>query len=132
MNIRRSAAVTGLVAALVSVATILAPSALASTVVSSGTSAKGGYGVAGFTNGGHLYACDEGTPDGLRAMAFLYVSGHSTPVVAQDFNGSNAECSDPYLFVDWIEVGTSYTLTACIQNGSTGSPQKCRSASGVF
>ncbi|GGP65943.1 hypothetical protein [Saccharothrix coeruleofusca] len=132
MAARRFATAIGMVIALFTAAALAAPVASASTVVSSGSSAKGGYGVAGFTDGAHLYACDEGKPDGMRAMAFLWVSGHTKAVVAQDFNGSNAECSDPYLVVDWIEVGTSYRLEACIQDGASGTPQKCRSKYGVF
>ncbi|MFB7470428.1 hypothetical protein [Kitasatospora sp. NPDC056184] len=107
----------------------LAPSASAAGAVYTGTSSKGGYGIAEISATRYFYACDLGSADGLRVVAHLWPDGHSYQWV-QDANGSNGSCGSGIQLS--LPIGTGYTLRVCLRDGADGIDQLCRQERGTI
>ncbi|GGT72076.1 hypothetical protein GCM10010207_82640 [Streptomyces atratus] len=117
---RRTAITAGAVVCLTAVAAWNASTASAATYSArSATSSKGGYGTASVVvqsgTGGTtatVTVCDNGAPDGLRAVAYL---GGGEPVHAAGGSGSCNTASYRIVF------NGNYPLQVALRNGATGS-----------
>ncbi|MFJ7908996.1 hypothetical protein [Kitasatospora sp. NPDC096204] len=114
------AILAGSTAIAIGLSVALAPSASAATY--SGTSPKGGYGVAEISHTRSFYACDLGNPDGFRVVAHLWPDGYNYRWV-QDADGSNNGCGTPLQLT--LPVGTTYTIQVCLRDGAGGIDTYC-------
>ncbi|MFJ7269595.1 hypothetical protein ACIQV3_23610 [Streptomyces sp. NPDC099050] len=131
MRLRRTATTTGTLFAALVLGLASAGGAHAAEIVqTSGTSAKGGWGVGTvLTNGysvDYLSVCDRGNADGRRATAEIWRTWDRAYYSYVDAEHGSGTCNDDTWLPDSVPKGT-YTLRVCLRNGPSGSFEACSS-----
>jgi len=132
MRLRRIGTAAGVVMSAAAVAALTSGTAHAATYsIQSGYSSAGGYGRGEVAMSGGSYklvACDGGTGDGYRAVAFIWNNSTGLYDYKHAARGSGVCETEGWEYLPSPTPGTYY-LQICLRNGAGGADFACRTTS---